>query len=49
VTIVGGGQHIVERPAGIGIVFGMMRLYDLPAPPSCTIAWEAHVRATGCD
>jgi hypothetical protein len=53
VTIVGGGQHIVAwqayTPAGAGIVFGMMQLYDLPALPSCTLARQAKVHAIGCD
>lgn len=53
VTRVGGGQHIVQwqadTRAGVGTVFGMMQLFELPALPSCQLAREAHVRPIGCD
>jgi hypothetical protein len=53
VTTLGGVSHIVrwqaDTPAGVGTVFGMMQLYDLPALPSCVLAREAHVRTVGCN
>ena len=53
VTMIGGGQHIVQwqagTPAGASTIFQVMQLYDLPALPSCAIARQAKVRAIGCD